>query len=107
MTTRKTIIFKLNNEVVCKDQRHLDLVEIVRLRALVAEEMECDYNDIVVEIEEATRELSDIDSTSEGLVYWKDLYPIPLTGVRLLVSPTSNKFLDNLKNIDEYLKLIY
>lgn len=94
MTTRKTILFKLNNEIVVTDQRTLADEQIEDLKKVIAFEMDCSSDAITVEIEEATRELSDIDSTPDGLVYWNGSYPDPLNGIRLYIEKDVNEFLD-------------
>lgn len=104
MMKRRLILFKVNQEVVVTEQRHLELSEIEELRNIVACEMGCMFNEVEVDTIEAERDLSDIDSTPDGLVYYQDYCEV-ITGIRILIDPTSDEFIENYKNAHEYLIL--
>lgn len=101
---KKKILFKINNEVVYIEDRDLEINGIEKMKSIIAEELECQVEDINLDYED-TPEYSEIDATPEGLVYWKSLFMIPLTGVELLLVLGSDEHLDAILNgtIEDYL----
>ena len=79
MSTRKTIVFKLNNEIVCEEPKDL--------------KDEC--------IED-----SELDSTPDGLVFWKSTFFTPVVGVECSLVVGSDEYLDAMLDgtLEKYLK---
>jgi len=100
----KKILFKINGEVVYIEDRDLEINGIEKMKGIIAEELECQVDDINLDYID-TPELSEIDVTLEGLVYWKSLFMIPLTGVEILLVLGSDEHLDAILNgtIEDYL----
>ena len=100
----KKILFKINGEVVYIEDRDLEINGIEMMKGIIAEELECQVDDINLDYID-TPELSEIDVTLEGLVYWKSLFMIPLTGVEILLVLGSDEHLDAILNgtIEDYL----
>lgn len=86
MKERKKILFKVKGEVVVEDTRDLLLDDIEKMKWVVAEECECMYDDVDVEVEtiKASQDLSEYDVSEDGLYNWKDPYFNIITGVTLV-----------------------
>lgn len=98
MNPRKKIVFKVNNQIVLEDRRDLYPNQIDELKWFVAGECSCHYEDVDMEIVEATEELSEIDVDNHGLFDWKSLDCIYLTGVGLPFTEGSDEYLDAVNN---------
>jgi hypothetical protein len=107
MTERKRILFKKDGRVVMEETRDLYLNQIDGLKWMLAEELECTYDDIDVEVEvtHSKEELSDYDVTSTGMVHWKDPEFKEITGVKVMGN--IDELLDSIskKHFDKYLEL--
>lgn len=107
MKERKRILFKKDGEVVMEETRDLFLNQIDGLKWMLAEELECCYDDIDVEVEitHSKQELSEYDVTSTGIVNWKDPEFKEITGVKVIGD--IDELLDSIskKYFDQYLEL--
>jgi hypothetical protein len=82
METRKIILFKLNNEVVCEEPKDLTLDEISSYKRTIAIELNCNIEDIDVELDVTNIEDTELDSTVDGLVFWKSVFFRPIVGIK-------------------------
>lgn len=108
---RKHIVFKLNDEIVLVEKRDLMLSEVDEMKNIIAQECECDVNDIDIETIDEVKDLSELDVIGGGLVYWSALYPKIIGGVELLIDMGSDDYLDAMNKgslndfVDEYILL--
>jgi hypothetical protein len=98
MTSRKKLIFKVNNQIVMEDRRDLYPNQIDELKWFVAKECSCHYEDVEVDIVENTLELSEMDIDNIGLFDWKSLDCIYLSGLSLSIVEGSDEYLEALTN---------
>lgn len=107
MKPRKKLLFKINGVVVIEEDANLYLNQIDEFKQIIIQECECNYNDIDVEIVDADSEVSDIDVSVDGMLYWKDTQGTILTGVESLVEIGSDEYLDAIAigNIEEMLHI--
>lgn len=100
----KKILFKIKDEVVYIEDRDLKIDGIERMKSIIAQECECQIEDIYLDYID-TPELSEIDVTDQGMIYWKNLFTNILTGVDLLLVLGSDEHLDAIlnKTIEDYL----
>lgn len=106
MTNRKRILFKVDNIVMVEETRDLELTEIEKLKELVAQECDCTIDDVEVETVDSELEMSeDVDSTPDGLVFWKALCFDTIQGVYCQLQEGSDEYLDALNNgtLEQYL----
>ena len=106
MSTRKKIVFKIENVVIVEETKDLTIDEINNLKNIIAQECECTPDEVEVDTIEAEVEMStEIDCTSNGLVYWKSLDHKPIKGVSCLLTEGSDKYLDAINDgtIEEFL----
>lgn len=106
MSSRRKIQFKVDNTVMVEELRDLSIEEIDRMKVLVAQECDCTPEDVEVDTVEAEIELSeDIDVTTEGMTFWRSLYPNPIVGVTCTLEEGSDEYLDAINNgtIENYL----
>jgi len=95
MNARKKLLFKVDNEVVLEESGDLYLNHIDEIKWVIAEELECGFDDVEVEVFEFPIELSEeIDLTDEGLVFWKSLHHKPILGVFCEYEEGSDEYLD-------------
>jgi hypothetical protein len=107
MTTRRKILFKVDNAVMVEELRDLSIEEIERLKVLVAQECECNPEDVEVDTIEAEVEMSeDVDATDIGFVFWRSLSFEPIVGVRSTLIEGSDEYLDAVNNgtLENYLE---
>jgi len=100
----KKILFKIKDEVVYIEDRDLEINGIENMKAIIARELECQVEDINLDYKDIP-EYSEIDVTYRGLIYWKSLFAIPLSGVEILLVLGSDEHLDAILNgtIEDYL----
>jgi hypothetical protein len=109
MENRKTIIFKLDGEVILEERCNLYLNQIDELKWNIALELGCTYDDIEVETIEVPIEMSDdVDVSSIGLIFWKDTYFTPITGTACDLKEGSDAYLDAIADgsIIDYIRFI-
>jgi hypothetical protein len=94
MGTRKTIVFKLNNEVVCEEPKDLTIDEIYAYKDCIARELGCEPFEIEVDLDVSNIEETELDSTVDGLVFWKALFFRPIVGIRSSLVLGSDEHLD-------------
>ena len=95
MENRKTIIFKLDGEVILEERCNLYLNQIDELKWNIALELGCTYDDIEVETIEVPVEMSDdVDISSIGMIFWKDTYFTPIVGTACSLEEGSDAWLD-------------
>ena len=104
-------LFKINNEVVVEESNDMTIEMVERMKWIIAEECECQYDEIEVEIEDVyynpAKELSDeIDVGANGLHFWRSDYPDTIIGVKCQLVIGSDEYLDAINNgtIEKYLK---
>jgi len=103
MNTRKKTYFKINNEVVVEETQDMTIEMIEKMKWIIAEECECQYDDIEVESIEVyfnpNQELSDdIDVDVNGLHFWRSDYPDTVQGVLCELKEGSDEYLDAINN---------
>lgn len=100
MTTRKRILFKVDNIVMVEETRDLQLNEIEKVKELVAQECDCTIEDVEVETIDSELEMSeDVDCVADGyLVFWRSLEFKPIQGVYCELKEGSDEYLDALNN---------
>ncbi len=105
MKQRKIILFLVNNEIVAEEPKDLDILDIEKMKWTICLECECSYHDIEVRIELLDLQLSDIDSSSDGLIDWKDTQAKIITGVKLNLIEGSDQHLDAIREnkLEDYL----
>lgn len=106
MTTRKILLFKINNEVVVEETQELTLDQIEALKWVIASECECLVDEIEVVAIELGMDLSeDIDVGVDGMHFWKSLFMKPVLGVRCDIERGTDAYFDAIKNgtIDQHL----
>ena len=94
METRKIILFKLNNEVVCEEPKELTIDEIYAYKDTIAKELGCDPFEIEVDMDVTNIENTELDATDEGLVFWKAIFFRPIVGVGCHLVEGSDAYLD-------------
>ena len=106
--SKKKILFKVDGKVVCTESdTQIDQVEI--MKHIIAEEENCDFNDIDVEIvDDLDVEMSDLDVCSEGLYNWMHTQGRMIHSVECILKPGSDAYLDAISKgtITDYLFLI-
>ena len=106
MTTRKKLLFKINNEVVVEETQDLTLDQIEALKWVIAGECECQVDEIEVVTLELGQDLSeDIDVGVEGMHFWKSLFMKPVLGVRCDLERGSDEYFDAIRTgtLDQHL----
>ena len=106
MSTRKTIVFKLNNEIVCEEPKDLTIQQIYQYKKCIAYELGCDPYEIEVDLKDECIEDSELDSTPDGLVFWKSTFFTPVVGVECSLVVGSDEYLDAMLDgtLEKYLK---
>ena len=106
MSTRKTIVFKINNEVVCEEPKDLTIEEIYQYKECIANEFGCDPYEIEVNLKDECIEDSELDSTPDGLVFWKSTFFTPIVGVECELEMYSDEYFDAVADgtLEKYLK---
>jgi NCAIR mutase (PurE)-related protein len=95
MSTRKKLLFKINNEVVVEETQELTLDQIEALKWVIAGECECQVDEIEVVSLELGQDLSDdIDVGVDGMHFWKSLFMKPVLGVRCDLKIGSDEYFD-------------
>lgn len=95
MEMRKVLLFKVNGEVILEERCDLYLNQVDELIWGIANELNIQYNEIEVETIEVPIEMSDdIDVSSIGMIFWKDTYFTPITGVACDLEEGSDEWLD-------------
>lgn len=94
--TRTLILFKVGGEVVLEKTQPQTLNNIEITKGIIAFECGCEVDDIEVVVEHSNheKELSDIDVNSNGLIFWKDVFPELIVGVKLTIPFGSDEYLD-------------
>ena len=98
MENRVSVIFKLHGEVVIVENRDLFLNEIDVIKHIISSECQCNVDEIEVEFDRGKDELSEIDVTSEGMVFWTALNHVPIKGVYCILEEGSDEHLDAINN---------
>ena len=101
---RDRILFKVDNEIIIEERITLTLDQIDKLKIYVSKEMGCFIDEVVVETCIVNKELSNIDCTTYGLIFF-DEYPDEIIGVKLSLEIGSDLFLDAMNNgtLENYL----
>lgn len=94
MENRKTLLFKIKNEVVLEADGDLTLNQIDEVKWSVALECEANIFDIDVELVEYAPDISDFDVTNTGMYNFKDSAFKIMTGVSLPFEIGSDAYLD-------------
>ena len=102
---RVKVLFKINNQVVVEESGDLSLTDIEKVKWVVVEECEANYDDVDVEIIHLPLELGDLDVGSTGMYNYKDSYFNIKVGIKLTIEYGSDEFLDAMKTntIEDYL----
>lgn len=99
MEKRKTILFKLDGEVILEERCNLYLNQIDELKWNIALELGCTYDDIEVDTIEVPIEMSDdVDVSSIGMIFWRDTYFTPIVGTACDLEEGSDEWLDAKSN---------
>ena len=98
MTSRKKILFKVNNQIVLEEHRDLFLNQIDEMKWFVASECSCHYDEVEVESVDNNMELSELDIDNQGLFDWKSLDCIYISGVKLSLVEGSDAHLEAISN---------
>jgi len=98
MNNRKTILFKLHGDIVVTENKDLYLNQIDEIKCIISNEFECKLDEIDVEFSDNKQELSEIDVTDKGMIYYKDTQTIILNKVVLTIEEGSDEYLDALNN---------
>jgi hypothetical protein len=103
---RDRLVFKVDNEIIIEERTDLTLAQIDKLKIYISKEVGCFVDEIEVVFEKcpAPQELSNVDCTSYGLVFF-DEYPDEIRGVRLNLVLGSDEHLDAINNgtLEKYL----
>ncbi len=93
---RTRLIFKLKDVIIADEtQEDFTLIEIAAWKDILAQEMECDIEDIEVIQNKVEVELGEeLDSTIDGFVFYKAIKFDPIQGVTLDIIEGSNEHLD-------------
>jgi hypothetical protein len=104
----KVIQFKINGEVIIEKHEDLFLNEIDEIKWGLAEIFDVTTDDVEVTILQIQDELSTLDVTSEGLVYFNGNYPNPIIGMTCILKEGSDEYLDAMNDgtILNYIKFI-
>ncbi len=105
MNVRIKTQFIVNGVIVHEEYTDLLVTSIDGMKAIIAQEMECDYSSITVKNIEPSKDLGDYDVDEKGIVDWKACYFQPFTGVGLPFEIGSDEYLDALSkgNLEDYL----
>lgn len=106
MKQRRKLLFKVHNEVVTEESEDLFINQIDEIKWIIAQELECSFDEVEVEVLEYPIEYSDeIDVTEEGLIFWKALHHKPIKGVFCELKEGSDEYLDAMLNgrLEEHL----
>jgi len=95
---RVKILFKVNGDVVVEEDKNLSLTDIEKMKWVIVEEIETDYDNIDVEIMHLDLDLSDIDVGCTGMYNHKDTWFETKCGVKLDIDVGSDEYLDAMKN---------
>jgi hypothetical protein len=99
MKPRRKLLFKINNEVITEESEDLFFNQIDEIKWILAQEFECSFDEVEVEVLEYPIEFSeDIDVAEEGLIFWKSLHHKPVIGVFCEYDEGSNEYLDAMIN---------
>ena len=103
--TRKILLFKINNLVVCEEHKELSIKDIYDYKRAIALELGCSPFDIEVDMEVTEIEDTELDSTLDGLVFWKSTFFQPIRGVECSLVEGSDEYLDALLDgsLEKYL----
>lgn len=103
---RDRIVFKVDNEIIIEERTDLTLEQIDKLKVYISKEVGCFIDEIEVAYEKcvAPQELSNVDCTTYGLIFF-DEYPDEIRGVRLNLILGSDEHLDAINNgtLEKYL----
>lgn len=104
----KVIQFKIDGEVIIEKHDDLFLNQIDEIKWDLAQIFDITTDDIEVTSLEIHDELSTLDVTSEGLVYFNGAYPNPIKGMTCVLKEGSDEFLDAMNNgtILDYIKFV-
>lgn len=108
-TTRKVLLFKVDNEIVLEERCNLYLNQIDELKWAIALELGCTYDEVEVNAEDVPIEMSEeIDVSSIGMIFWKDTYFTPIIGTVCDLKEGSDEWLDAKANgtLINYIKFI-
>lgn len=105
---RVKILFKVNNEIVVEEDKDLSITDIEKMKWVIVEEIETDYDNIEVEVITFNTDLSDIDVGCTGMYDFKDTFFETKCGVKLDVDVGSDEYLDALNKgtLENYLTFI-
>lgn len=99
MKNRKTIHFKIANEVVLIESGDLFLNQIDEYKWVIAQECDCTIDDIDIELIESATEVSEeIDVTIDGMIFWKSLEHRTIVGAECNLEDGSDEYLDAILN---------
>jgi len=103
MSIRRKTYFKINNEVVVEETQDMTIEMIEKMKWIIAEECECQYDDIEVEVKPIVnsnpKELSDeVDIGANGMHFWRSDYPDTIVGVLCDLEEGSDEYLDAINN---------
>jgi hypothetical protein len=103
---RDRLVFKVDNEIIFEENTDLTLEQIDHLKIYISKEMGCFVDEVEVVVEKcpAPQELSNVDCTSFGLVFF-DEYPDEILGVKLNLVLGSDEHLEAISNgtLEKYL----
>ena len=106
---RQKILFKINNEVIVEETNETISGSIDEIKHIIVEETDCKFEEITVEYIDLPSGVSeDIDVSDIGMIFWKDLDFVPITGVVLDLVEGSDDYLDAVfyNDFEKYLRFI-
>jgi len=104
----KVIQFIIEGEVIIEKHENLYLNQIDEIKWDLAKIFDVTPDDVEVTTFELEEELSTLDVTDKGLVYFNGLYPNPIVGMTCILEEGSDEFLDAMNNgsILNYIKFV-
>jgi len=104
----KVIQFIIEGEVIIEKHENLYLNQIDEIKWDLAKIFDITPDDVEVSTFELEEELSTLDATDKGLVYFNGLYPRPIVGMTCILEEGSDEFLDAMNNgtILNYIKFV-
>jgi hypothetical protein len=104
----KVIQYKIDGEVIIEKHDDLFLNQIDEIKWDLAQIFDVTTDDVEVTTFEIHDELSTLDVTSEGLVYFNGTYPNPIIGMTCILKEGSDEYLDAMNDgtILNYIKFV-
>lgn len=103
---RDRLVFKVDDEIIIEESTDLTLEQIDKLKVYISKEVGCFVDEIEVVFEKCIiqQELSNVDCTSYGLIFF-DEYPDEIRGVGLNLILGSDEHLEAITNgtLEKYL----